>query len=304
MSRHLRQFSYFLALGCNLELPLGWSVLLACQIVLGDHSKKYPFFSQRIHLYSHTTRHAKMCTKIVPLFGTEFGPAKVDSATKNLYGSLFHAGGRTPTSIPQEGRPSWYHARAGLDRPWDPTCHASQQVLRRVGASAPSARVGAPLRNPSPCPNRPTRVHLSVQVPRKKCHFTSAARYPLQTASAQSCKLAVLPTGLSVVPRGWKTAVAASFPPPPPLPRGDTACTISLVSAGVCNGRCVRSPGLDGIRRALQQRCATAQQLESTCKSDENHVETMQKEPKTKFMAIKRRFTRVLKTKTDGPPSF
>ena len=82
------------------------------------------------------------------------------------------------------------------------------------------------------------------------------------------------------------------------------ACTISLVSAGVRNGRCVHSPGLDSIRRALQQRCATAQQLQSTCKSDENHVETMQKGPKTKFMAIKRRFTRVLKTKTDGPPLF
>ena len=99
--------------------------------------EKIPPFSQRIHLYSLTPRFVKMRTKSGAVFGTEFGPAKVDSATKNPYRSFFHAGDRTPTSIPQEGRPSWHHARTSLDRPWDSTCHASQQVLHRVGASTP-----------------------------------------------------------------------------------------------------------------------------------------------------------------------
>ena len=226
----------------------------------------------------------------------------MDSVTKNPYGSFFHAGDRTPTSLPQEGCPSSHDAHTNRDRPWDSTCQASQQVLHRVGASTPpchprawahpvATRLLAPTGQPAcTCPYR--FREKSVTSPPLR---GAPCRPHLHKAANWQCYRQACLSYHGVGDSGRSA-------PPPPLPRGDTACTISLVSAGVCNGRCVHSPGLDGIRRALQQRCATAQQLQSTCKSDENHVETIQKGRKTKFMAIKRRFTRVLKTKTDGPP--
>ena len=299
MSRHLRQFSYFLALECNLELPLGWSVLLACQIVLGDHSKNTPVFLREF-TFIRILLVTRKCVQKSCRFSAPNSVPQKWTPPPRIYTVLSstRVAARRRQSHKKGAHLGTTRAQALIDRGTLRATQANRCCTASVRPRHPRAwahpfatRLLAPTGQPAcTCPYR--FREKSVTSPPLR---GAPCRPHLHKAANWQCYRQACLSYHGVGDSGRSA-------PPPPLPRGDTACTISLVSAGVCNGRCVHSPGLDGIHRALRKRCATAQQLQSTCKSDENHVETIQKGPKTKFMAIKRRFTRVLKTKTDGPP--